>query len=87
MQQQLDQDLILNEEQEQEEYKDQVASFKQEQEQEQEYNEFIFNFLKIIPEPKFVLNSLIRRLFFAQKALREELHVFQNMPTPPSSPR
>ena len=76
---QLDQDLILNEEQEQEEYKD--------EEQEQEYNKFIFNFLKITPDPKFVLNSLIRRLFFAQKALREELHQFQNMPTPPSSPR
>ena len=43
------------------------------EEQEQEYKEFIFNFLKITPDPKFVLNILIRRLFFAQKALREEL--------------
>ena len=71
------QQLIHNEEQEQE----------QDEEQEQEYKTFIFNFLKITPDPKFVMNSLVRRLFFAQKALREEMHQFQNMPTPPSSPR
>ena len=66
--------------QQQEEYKDQ-------DEEQEEYNKFIFNFLKITPEPQFVLNSLKRRLFFAQKELRKELKEFQNMPTPPSSPR